>query len=87
MHVEEKIRQLQERNARVEVDKAWETSWTRALVIAGFTYLIASVWLMIIGDSSPLLKALVPVAGFLLSTFSLPRIKSRWLKNRHSKVV
>ena len=31
MDLEQEIAQIKERNARVELDKAWERSWTRRL--------------------------------------------------------
>ncbi len=62
----------------MEIDKAWETSWTRRLFITAATYVAAGVWLLTIGDSSPLLKALVPAVVYIFSTFSLPFIKKWW---------
>jgi len=43
------------------------------------TYVVATCWLVIIQESLPLLKAVVPVAGYLLSTLSLPLIKKWWV--------
>ena len=80
--LESEIEEIKERNFRVEGDKAWEVSWTRSLFIACSTYVIAAVWLLIIKDSLPWLKAIVPAVGYLLSVQSLPFIKRWWLKNR-----
>ena len=77
----EEIVKIKERNNKVEVDKAWETSLTRKLFIGAATYIIASVWLVIINDTDPFLKAFVPAAGYLLSTLSLPFVKKWWTKN------
>lgn len=77
--LEQKIRALEERNVRVEADKAWETSWTRRLMIAGITFVTAGVWLVLIKDSYPWLKAFVPAAGYILSTVSLPVVKAWWV--------
>ena len=82
MEIEQEIQTIRERNRKVEGDKAWETSWTRRLIVAGFTYLIAGVWLVLIKDTMPWLKAFVPSGGYLLSTLSLSVIKERWLKRR-----
>ena len=65
----------------MELDKAWEISWTRRLFIAGTTYVIAGLWLVLINDIYPWLKAFVPVGGYILSTLSLPVIKKWWAKN------
>ncbi len=80
--IEQEIEALRERNRRVEADKAWEISWARALTIAAFTYLIAGVWLVVIHDSNPWLKAFVPAVGYVLSTCSLPFVKQWWVKHR-----
>jgi hypothetical protein len=77
----EKVEQILERNARVEGDKAWETSKTRRACIAVITYAVAAYFMYRIGVQSPLLNALVPTGGYLLSTLSLSIIKSWWLKN------
>jgi hypothetical protein len=31
--IEERLEKIEKRNSRVELDKAWETSWTRKLSI------------------------------------------------------
>ena len=63
MSLDRDVEEIKQRNRRVEEDKAWETSWTRALIIAVFTYVVAGVWLMAINDSQPLLKAFIPAVG------------------------
>jgi hypothetical protein len=40
------IDEIKERNRRVELDKAWETSVTRRVAIMTLTYLVASFWLL-----------------------------------------
>lgn len=74
------IEEILQRNNRVELDKAWETSYTRRGMIAGITYITVVVFLTIIGDSLPFIHALVPVGGFLLSTLGLPVIKRWWIQ-------
>ncbi|MFT5036832.1 MAG: hypothetical protein ACI9VM_000397 [Candidatus Azotimanducaceae bacterium] len=76
------VEDILERNSRVELDKAWESSYTRRGIIAILTYSIASVWLMKIGNDAPLLNALVPVGGYIFSTLSLPIVKRWWIKKR-----
>jgi hypothetical protein len=79
--LEKEIELIKERNLRVEADKAWEVSWTRQLFIAVSTYIIAGIWLVVIHDVFPWLKAFVPAAGYILSVQSLPFIKKWWTKN------
>ena len=80
MNLEQEIQNIQNRNRNVEIDKAWERSWTRRIFIALITYAIAIIWLLIIAEPNAWLKAFVPVVGYLLSTLSLPFLKSWWTK-------
>ncbi|OHA34170.1 MAG: hypothetical protein A2928_04695 [Candidatus Taylorbacteria bacterium RIFCSPLOWO2_01_FULL_45_15b] len=75
------IEEIKVRNARVELDKAWETSWTRRIFIGAMTFIIASIWLKIIDGENIFLKALIPTGGYILSTLSLPAIKRIWIGN------
>ncbi|VVB57274.1 Uncharacterised protein [uncultured archaeon] len=74
------IENLQARNRRVELDKAWETSKTRRAILAVSTYLILVIFLVLINAPNPFVNALVPTFGFLISTFSLSFFKSWWAK-------
>lgn len=71
-----------ERNIRVEADKAWETSKTRRACIAGITYIVASFFMWRIGVVDPLINALVPTGGYVLSTLSLSFVKRWWMHSR-----
>lgn len=74
------VEEILNRNNRVETDKAWETSKTRRFVIASITYIIASFFMWNIGVSDPLINALVPTGGYLLSTLPLQIMKKWWVK-------
>lgn len=78
MNYEDEFKRIAARNRKVELDKAWETSWFRKLVIAMLTYIVALAWLYTISDTHAALKALVPVAGFILSTVTVPPLKRWW---------
>ena len=78
---------IAERNARVEADKAWETSWTRRLSIAFLTYVILVLYLPVLGLEKSYLHATVPVCGYLLSTLTLPMVKKSWLQKIYNKQV
>ncbi|MFZ2193063.1 MAG: hypothetical protein WAV31_02365 [Candidatus Moraniibacteriota bacterium] len=84
MNIEKEIEIIKKRNMKVESDKAWEISWTRRIFIAVATYLIATIWLILINESIPLLKACVPTGGYVLSTLSLLFVK-RWWENKNRK--
>ena len=81
--VEQEIKAIKERNARVEADKAWEVSAFRISTICAITYIIAASVLYVIGTHRWWLNALIPTIGFYLSTQSLPAIKKWWIKSRY----
>lgn len=70
---------IKQRNARVELDKKWETSLVRRILIAFLTYLIMILFMSSIGVNSPFLNAIIPTLGFLLSTLTLEKVKRLWL--------
>lgn len=80
--IEQELRGIKERNAKVEGEKAWEVSFFRKITIAVTTYIIASMALYAIGVPNFLLSALIPTIGYLLSTLSLPGIKDWWIGRR-----
>jgi hypothetical protein len=79
---ESRLKAIEERNNRVEVDKAWETSWTRKIAIAVLTYLVVVAYLHFVIHINPWLNALVPVVGFLLSTLTISYLKKLWTENK-----
>lgn len=80
--IEQRLHKIEERNKRVELDKTWETSWTRRLLIVAFTYILLGSYMWAIGVSQPLLNAVVPTVGFTLSTLSLPLFRKLWERNK-----
>lgn len=78
--LEKRIKAIEQRNQRVETDKAWETSWTRRISVMVLTYLVVLVYLYVINNDNPPINALVPVAGFLLSTLALGGVRKWWEK-------
>jgi sterol desaturase/sphingolipid hydroxylase (fatty acid hydroxylase superfamily) len=85
MNVEKEIKELKNRNVRVEKDEAWEVSKTRKIVIAILTYLTIVLFFMAMNLPSPFVNAIVPTIGFLLSTLALPFIKNFWVKKVFEK--
>lgn len=81
--IEREITYIKQRNKRVELDKKWETSWTRKICICSLTYIIVVIYSYIIRDYNNIfLGSLVPVIGFALSTLSLKFIRKIWDKNK-----
>lgn len=76
----DRVTKIENRNKKVEQDKAWETSYARKISIAVFTYLSISLYFLAIKIDKPFINAVVPTLGFLLSTLSLPWIRKFWEK-------
>ncbi len=88
--LEGELRSIQERNTRVESDKAWEMSWFRVASIVAITYFVALVVLIVIGNQNPVRNALIPAVGYFLSVQSIPFLKKLWAahfdKNRRDRL-
>ncbi len=81
MNIEKEIKDIKERNKRVEKDKAWETSMTRRICIMVLTYIVVVAYSYIIKKFDNIfLSSLVPVIGFTLSTLSLKLVRKIWEK-------
>ena len=79
--LEKRIDNIEKRNKRVELDKKWETSWTRRICIIILTYVIVVIYSYIISKYTNIfLSSLVPVIGFTLSTLSLKLVRKIWEK-------
>jgi len=79
-----RILKIEKRNQQVEINKAWETCWTRKIILIIFTYLSIGLYMSAIKVTNPWLNAITPSLGFLLSTLTLPFFKTLWIKHaRH----
>ncbi len=79
MNTKKEIEKIKKRNARVEADKAWETSWARKGIIAILTYIVIVLFFFSANLPNPFVNAIVPTVGFLLSTLTLSAFKKIWL--------
>lgn len=78
--LEKRISDIENRNKRVELDKKWETSFTRRFSICVLTYIVVLLFSYFINTSNNIfLSSLVPVIGFSLSTLSVSLIRRIWL--------
>jgi hypothetical protein len=85
-NIEERLSLIEDRNSRVESDKAWETSWTRRVGIALLTYVVVVIYLKYVVQIDPWINALVPVIGFLLSTLTMSILKKYWQARNKSSL-
>ena len=84
-NLEERVQKIEERNRRVEADKAWELSQTRTSFIALSTYLLILIFMLLIKDEHPFLNAFVGSIGYLISSATYGVIKKWWLRKFHGK--
>ena len=82
MNIKKSIEAIEKRNKRVEMDKAWETSWARKVVVAVLTYVTIAMFFIAAGLPKPFINSLVPTAAFILSTLSLDCLKKIWIKKK-----
>lgn len=81
MDLEKEIEQIKQRNKKVELDKKWETSFTRRICICILTYVVVVTYSYLISYiDNVFLTSLVPVIGFTLSTLSLKYVRKIWEK-------
>ena len=81
-----RISAIEARNRRVELEKAWEVSFTRKVSIVALTYLVMVLVFWSLDNEKYALNAIVPTLGFFLSTVSLPRIKAWWQRSKDFEV-
>lgn len=81
--LEQEIKNIKERNKKVELDKKWETSWTRKICICILTYIVVIIYSYLVRNYDNIfLSSLVPVIGFTLSTLSLKFVRKLWEQKR-----
>lgn len=76
--LEKRLSKLEQRNKLVDMNKAWEVSYTRRGTLVLFTYFFIAAYLHFIIRIDPWLNAIVPTLGFLLSTLTLRYFKKIW---------
>ena len=75
------IEKIKQRNKKVELDKKWETCWTRRICICILTYIVVVTYSYIVKNFDNIfLSSIVPVIGFTLSTLSLKFVRKLWEK-------
>ena len=80
--MEKRIKKIEERNKRVELDKAWEISFERKLLVAVLTYIVIVVFFYFANLPKPFVNSIVPALAYLLSTMTLDVFKKRWVSGK-----
>lgn len=86
-NIEKKLIEIEKRNKKVELDKAWETSLSRKIIIFILTYVVILLFFLVAKLPKPFINSIVPATGFVFSTLSLPFFKRLWIKYRSKKNV
>lgn len=81
--LEKEVSRIKERNKRVEIEKSWETSWIRIILIAILTYLVMVIFFYFAQLPKPFINSIVPSMAFVLSTLSFPFFKKIWIKYKN----
>jgi hypothetical protein len=82
MNLKKEIELIKERNQRVELDKAWETSLARKIIIAILTYIVIVIFFYFAGLPKPFVNSIVPALAFLVSTLTLSLFKKIWMRKK-----
>ena len=82
LELKSEVEKIKARNARVEADKAWETSHARTLVISVITFGLVYLFSVLIERPQPVINAIFGAIAYLLSTSSYSILKRWWLKRR-----
>ena len=77
--LEKRVQAIEARNRKVELDKAWENSSIRRLVLFFVTLVFTYVFLEVINDDHPFGNAILGAAGFVLSTLTVSYLKKWWI--------
>ena len=84
--LETEIKDIKNRNKRVETDKAWETSWTRRICICILTYIVVVIYSYIVRNYDNIfLSSLVPVIRIYF-IYSILKIYKENLGKRKIKI-
>lgn len=78
--LQKEIAEIKARNAKVEIDKAWEISMTRKVWLSVITYVVVLLFFLVAKLPNPFVNALVPTLGFFISTLTLKFVKTFWIK-------
>ncbi|MBI2125357.1 hypothetical protein HYV87_00110 [Candidatus Woesearchaeota archaeon] len=84
-NITKRLEAIEQRNKKVELDKAWESSLARKISIAVLTYFIIVLFFFVAQLPKPFINSIVPTIGFVLSTLSLSFLKKLWIRLRTKK--
>ena len=85
MNLEQALRKIEARNAKVETRKAWETSLFRRGLLTLFIYGMAVLVMWVAKVEQIWLASLVPAVGYFLSTVTVSPVREWWVKRFYQR--
>ncbi len=79
-NLEQRVKNIEDRNSKVEAEKAWERSLTRRSLLMIFSYLAIAIFFIVIKIEHPWVNAIVPALAFMIQQLSMPFFKQIWFK-------
>ncbi len=76
------IEELKNRNKSVDLNKKWEVSIERKVLVVIITYIIMSLVMYSLWMNKPFLNALIPTLWYFLSTLSLEFAKKIYINKK-----
>lgn len=83
--LEKSLETIKTRNNKVELEKSWEVSGFRVLLLVSLTYFVAVVFMIIAKIDRPFLNSLIPTGGYFISIQGLTFVKEWWINKRNKK--
>ena len=76
--LEERVEKIEERNRGVEMDKKWETSLTRQIILMIFSYLFIVIFFLVMGLQDPWINGIIAALAFMIQQLSMPFFRKIW---------
>ncbi len=78
--IEDQLAKLEFKCKSNDLNYAWNNSWFRRIMTAVLTYLVVLLFFVVGQLPRPLINALIPTVGFILSTLTIGYFKKIWIK-------
>lgn len=80
-HLEETVERIRLSGKYSNLQKNWENSRIRVITVAVSMYVLTLTFMLILQVQNPIVSALLPTVGYMLSTNSIPLVRRIWVRN------
>lgn len=80
-YLEERVKRLELQLRYSELQKKWEMSKVRLLILSATTYVVIAFFMYLFEIEDPLVNAIIPGSAYILSTISVPFIRKVWVRS------